>query len=195
MKIGIKVGDVMTRDFIFVSPDLSIAECSKIMMAKKVGSLIVKKERELEGILTEGDVIKAIASKKNLSQIKAKDVMTRKVISISPSEDMYQALLKMRGKRIRWLPVVVKNHVIGMLTMKDILRIEPSLFDLVSEYQPIKEEADKLKLISLRKKSKSEASGEAWSKEGECEECGLFGILYTIDGRSICEDCKNEEEK
>ena len=195
MKIGVKVGDVMTREFVFVSPNATVAECSKVMIAKKVGSLIVKSDHQLEGILTEGDVIKAIAKSKNLSKIKAKDVMSKKVLTVSPSADMYEALKKMRGKKIRWLPVTVKNHVIGMLTVKDILRIEPSLFDIVSEFQPIKEEYEKLKAIGLRKKRKSEAQGEVWSKEGECEECGLYGVLYSIDGRMICEDCKDEEEK
>jgi len=195
MKIGVKVGDVMTREFVSVSPEMPITECSKIMISKKVGSLIVKTGQKLDGILTEGDVIKAIAKSKNLSKVSARDVMTKKVVSVSPSEDMYTALNKMRGKKIRWLPVTVKGHVIGMLTVKDILRIEPGLFDIVSEFTPIKEESEKLKAIALRKKRRAEAEGEVWSKEGECEECNAYGVLYNIDGRMVCEDCKDEEEK
>ena len=195
MKIGVKVGDVMTRNFISVNPDMTVSECSKIMISNKVGSLIVKSDGRLDGIMTEGDVIKAIAMKKDLSKVKAKDIMTTKVVTINPSADMYEALKKMRGKKIRWLPVTVKNKVIGMLTVKDILRIEPSLFDIVSEFTTIREETEKLKTISMRKKRKSEAEGEIWSKEGECEECGSYNVLYNIDGRFICEDCKDEEEK
>jgi CBS domain-containing protein len=195
MKIGVKVGDVMTRNFISVNPEMTVSECSKIMISNKVGSLIVKSDGRLEGIMTEGDVIKAIALKKDLSKVKAKDIMTTKVVTINPSADMYEALKKMRGKKIRWLPVTVKNKVIGMLTVKDILRIEPSLFDIVSEFTTIREETEKLKTISMRKKRKSEAEGEIWSKEGECEECGSYNVLYNIDGRFICEDCKDEEEK
>ena len=195
MKIGVKVGDVMTREFIFVSPDTPVSVCSKIMIAKKVGSLIVKTGQKLEGITTEGDIIKAIAKSKNLSKIKARDIMTKNVMTIGPSEDMYEALKKMRGKKIRWLPVTVKGNVIGMLTVKDILRIEPSLFDIVSEFTPIKEEAEKFKAIALRKKRKAEAEGELWSKEGECEECGAYGVLYNVDGRMLCEDCKDESER
>jgi len=195
MKIGVKVGDVMTRNFISVTPDMTVSECSKIMISNKVGSLIVKSDGRLDGIMTEGDVIKAIALKKDLSKVKARDIMTTKVVTINPSADMYEALKKMRGKKIRWLPVTVKNKVIGMLTVKDILRIEPSLFDIVSEFTAIREETEKLKTISMRKKRKSEAEGEIWSKEGECEECGSFNVLYNIDGRYICEECKEEEEK
>ncbi|MEM2956437.1 MAG: CBS domain-containing protein [Candidatus Pacearchaeota archaeon] len=195
MKIGIKVGDVMTRNFISVTPDTSISECSKIMISNKVGSLIVKTDQKLEGILTEGDIIRAIAKSKNLSKIKAKDIMTRHVITISPSEDMYEALKKMKGKKIRWLPVIVKSRVIGMLTVKDILKIEPSLFEIVREFTPIKEEEEKYKAIKLRKRRESLARGDIWAKEGECEECGAFGLLYNVDGRLLCEECKDEEER
>jgi signal-transduction protein with cAMP-binding, CBS, and nucleotidyltransferase domain len=195
MKIGVKVGDVMTRDFVSVSPDTPVDKCAREMMAKHVGSLIVKDGQNLKGIITEGDVIKAIASKKNLAKIKASDVMTRGVVSISPSEDMYNALIKMRGKKVRWLPVTIKGRVIGMLTVKDILRVEPSLFDIVREFTPIKEEEEKLSAIKLRKRRESLARGDVWAKEGECDECGLFGLLFNVDGRLLCEECKDDEER
>jgi len=195
MKIGVKVGDVMTRNFVAVSPEISISECSKIMIANKVGSLIVKSAKQiLEGILTEGDIISVIAKSKNLEKIKAKDVMTKKVLTISPSEDMYEALKKMRGKKIRWLPVVIKDRVIGMLTVKDIIKIEPSLFDIVAEFQPIREEQEKLKAIKQRKKRMLEVGEEEKGDEGQCEECGNYGPIYKVDGKTICESCKDETE-
>jgi signal-transduction protein with cAMP-binding, CBS, and nucleotidyltransferase domain len=195
MKIGVKVGDVMTREFVSVSPETLVSLCAKEMMAKHVGSLIVKDNQHLKGILTEGDIVKAIAAKKNLVKIKAKDIMTKNVVAISPSEDMYNALIKMKGKKVRWLPVTVKGRVIGMVTVKDILRIEPSLFEIVREFTPIKEEEEKYEAINLRKRRASLAKGDIWAKEGECDECGAFGLLYNIDGRLLCEDCKDEEEK
>ena len=196
MKIGVKVGDVMTRSFVSVIPETPISECSKIMIAKKVGSLIIKSAAgKLEGIITEGDVIKAIAKYRDLSKIKAKEVMTRKVMTISPAEDMYEALKKMRGRKIRWLPVVIKDKVIGMLTVKDILRIEPSLFDIVAEFSPIKEETEKLSLIKQRKKRMIEASGDEETEEGICEECDSYGPLHDVDGKMLCESCRDEKEK
>jgi len=192
MKIGIKVGDVMTRIFVSVSPEMSVAQCSKEMISKKVGSLIVKDDQHLKGILTEGDVIKAIARKKDLSKTKAKDAMTKKVVTVGPSEDIYSALMKMRAKKVRWLPVTVKGRVIGLLTVKDILVIEPSLFDIVAEFTPIKEEEKKLRMIAMRKKRKPLERGELWVREGTCHECGAYGVLYNIDGRLLCEDCKDE---
>ena len=194
MKIGVKVGDVMTRQFVSVSPDTPAAKCAREMMAKHVGSLIVKDNQHLKGIITEGDIIKSIAANKNLSKTKASDIMTKNVVSVSPSEDMYNALAKMKGKNVRWLPVTIKGRVIGMLTVRDILRIEPGLFEIVREFTPIREEEEKLSAIKTRKRRDSLAKGDVWTREGECDECGAFGLLYNSEGRMICEDCKDEEE-
>ena len=113
MKLGIKVGDVMTRTFVSVSPNLSVSKCSKEMLSKKVGSLVVKDNQKLLGILTEGDVIKAIVKHKNLDKIKAKEIMTKKVVTAGPNEDLYSAILKMKSKKVRWLPITIKGRVIG----------------------------------------------------------------------------------
>ena len=76
---------------------------------------------------------------------------------------------------------MIKKRVIGYLTLKDILRIQPELSDIAQESYVIKEQAEKLK----RKES-----GESF-KEGICEECGNFDMLYNEDSRLICESCRN----
>jgi CBS domain-containing protein len=184
MKIGVKVGDVMTRDFTSVSPETSLLNCAKFMVKKRVGSLILKDENKLKGIITEGDIIWALTkkSRKDLSKIKASEIAPRKLVTIKPSADIYEALQKMKRTKYRWLPVTINKNVIGLLTIKDILRIEPSLFDIASEIMQIKEESDKLK----RRKA-----GESFI-EGVCEECGNFNLLYKIDNQMICEDCRDE---
>jgi len=184
MNIGVKVGDIMTRNFISVRPETSILDCAKKMVKKRVGSLVLEDKSELKGIITEGDIIWAMTkkSKKDLGKIKAKEIAPKKLVTIKPSADLYQALQKMKKTKYRWLPVTVKGNVIGFLTLKDVLRIEPSLFDMASEIMQIKEESDKLK----RRKA-----GENFT-EGLCEECGNFGMLYKLDNRIICESCKDE---
>lgn len=195
MKIGVKVGDVMTRKFISVRPDINVAKCAREMIKNRVGSLVIKENHRLRGILTEGDVIRTIANGKNLSAIEAKEIMTTKVVTIKPEKDMYEALVLMKKKKVRWLPVVVKGTTIGMLTIKDILRIEPSLFDIFVETTEIKEEAAKLRAARIGREQAREraamAAGVTWIKEGDCQECGAYGILYNIDGKLLCEECRD----
>ena len=172
----------MTRDFISVSPETSILDCAKKMVKKRVGSLILKENNILKGIITEGDIIWAMTkkSKKDLSKIKASEIAPRKLITIKPSADLYQALRSMKKTKYRWLPVTIKQNIVGFLTLKDILRMQPGLFESASEILQIREQGDKLKRIN---------SGTRFD-EGLCEECGEFGILYKVDNRMICDSCK-----
>jgi len=181
-KSGIKVGDIMTRNFVSVNPNTNLVECAREMMKKRVGSLILKEGQKLVGILTEKDIIWAMTKKgaKSLNKIKAGDIASKKIATIKPSSDLYEALERMKKLKFRRLPVTVDGNVIGMLTLKDVLRIEPSLFSDINKVEQIREESEKL----------SRMKGEKWVKDGVCEECGNFDILYKIDNRLMCLACK-----
>jgi CBS domain-containing protein len=183
MKSGIKVGDIMTRNFVSVNPDTNLVDCAKEMMKKRVGSLVLKEDQKLIGLLTEKDIIWAMSKKsgRDLRKIKARDIASRKVATIKPSSDLYEALQRMKKLKFRRLPVVIKGNVIGMLTLKDVLRIEPALFTDINQFEKVKEESEKLRRIK----------GTKWSKEGVCEECGGFDLLYKLDGMLVCESCKD----
>jgi len=182
MKIGVKVGDVMTRDFVSAKPDISVLKAVKLMVKKRVGSLILEKNNLLKGILTEGDIMWALSKKsgRDLAKVEAREICTRKITTIKPSADIYDAMKLMKKAKFRWLPVTIKKRIIGLLTLKDILRIQPELFEIAKENYTIKEEAEKLQRIK---------SGEKF-REGVCEECGNFDILYNVDGQLICESCR-----
>ncbi len=182
MQIGIKVGDIMTRNFISTKPNISVLKAVKLMVKKRVGSLLLVEDDTLKGILTEKDIMWALSkkSKKDLAKVNAIDICTKKIITIKPSADLQDAIRLMIKKKFRRLPVTIKKRVIGLLTEKDILRIQPELFEIAHENYTIKEEEEKLQRVK---------TGEIF-KEGICEECGNFDILYNIDGQLICEPCK-----
>ena len=144
MKTGYRVYDCMTTKPISVSPDKNLQECAKIMDKNHVGALVIKSENKSLGVITEQDIVrKAIARGINPLTKKVKDFMAKKLLTISPNDDIYEALIKMRDSNIRHLPVVDKGVMVGLLTLKDILKIEPSLFDLLVEKFEIREEKRK----------------------------------------------------
>ena len=184
-KTGISVGDLMTRNFIWVGPETDLKKCAKTMIKKRVGSLIIKDGDKLRGILTEKDIVWAVVkkSKKDLGKILAKDLMKRKVISIKPSADITEALNRIKRKKIRRLPVVENKKVIGMLTIKDILKIDPGLFELIVETHKIREETEKLKKGKVKK----------GRRPGICQECGDYELLSKDGGGWICESCYDKK--
>jgi len=134
MQKYISVRDAMTRLPVAVSPNILIFDCAKIMLKEDVGSLIIEENNLLKGILTEKDLVeKIIAKGLDPKKIKAKDIMVKDVLTIEPTIDVMQAMKIMTEKNIRRLPVVENDKLIGLLTVKDILRIQPELFDLIIE--------------------------------------------------------------
>jgi len=180
MNIGIQVGDVMTRSFVSIKPEMPVLSAVKLMVKKRVGSLILEENGFLKGILTEKDIMWALSKKKDLSGIKAGEICSRKITTIKPSADIYDAIMLMRKKKFRRLPVTVDKKVIGYLTLKDILRMQPELFEIAREGYHIR--------WPVNKKNEKEPAAV---KEGVCEECENFDILYDQDGKMICEDCRD----
>ncbi len=185
MKTRINVGDIMTRNYVALSTDASLIDCARMMIKKKVGSVILKESNKLKGIITERDIIWALTKKssKDLIKIKARDLGKKKIVTIKPSADLYEALQRMKKGNYRWLPVIYKKKIVGFLTLKDILKIEPELFDIVSENLQVREEEEKLK--------RTELVSEKRFREDICEECGNFDYLYKINGVLMCGSCSD----
>jgi len=181
MDTGIKVGDLMTRNFVFVDPTTNLKDCAKTMVKKRVGSLIIKEGDKLKGILTEKDILWAIVKKstKDLENILVKDLMKRKIVTIKPSADITDAMTKFRKKKIRRLPVVENGKLIGFLTINDVIKIDPGLYQSIAETVKIREETEKLKRKDIK----------APRKTGSCEECGDYDLPYKDDSQWLCDTC------
>lgn len=179
MKTGYKVGDAMTMSPIVVSPDITVKSCAKKMLELGVGSLLIKKKNDekLLGIITEKDIVEFMAHGKNPDKTKAKSIMKKELITIEPKKDIFDAIVLMRDKKVRRLPVVYRNRLVGMLTLKDILRIQPQLLEIIVEKFEIREEYKKPVSKRLR--------------EGICQLCGEYGEdLANINGYMLCESCR-----
>jgi CBS domain-containing protein len=179
----IAVGDIMTRKFFSVHSNDSLLKCSKEMVKNRVNSLLVVDKKRLLGIITSTDILWAITKKQfiDLRKIDCIDVATKKVAVIKPSASINQALNKMRSLNFRRLPVISKGELLGVLTLKDILRVEPSLYLESGELVQIREEERKLK-----------NTAEEWPSEGFCDNCNTFAELLKVHDTLLCPDCREE---
>jgi CBS domain-containing protein len=93
------------------------------MAQNNIGCLMVVNDT-LEGIVTERDILnKIVATGKDPSQVMIRDIMTKNVISISPDKDMEEASDIMSKHRIKRLPVVFGDEVVGIITSTDVVAI------------------------------------------------------------------------
>ncbi|MFH1210217.1 MAG: CBS domain-containing protein [archaeon] len=174
MKTGIKVCDAMTKKPEIITPNLSLVEAAQKMLNNGVGSLIVKEQNKLVGIITEKDMVKAVSNKLDPIKSKVSNIMVQKIVTIDPKLDIYDALVKMNKEDVRRMPVISNGKLIGLLTMKDILKLSPTLYDLRIEKFKIREEESKLSSI-----------------HSTCNNCGSLAPLYKAGNKYLCAACKS----
>ncbi|MGA7896736.1 MAG: CBS domain-containing protein [Candidatus Nanoarchaeia archaeon] len=174
----------MTRQITSVDPDTTLLECAKKMVSKKIGSLLLIKDKSLKGFISNEDILWAVIkkSKEDLSKIKASDISPRKIITIKPEASLEEAVEKIRKFKFHRLPVVKKGEVIGLITTRDILNFYPELNAQFKQVESIKEETEKLKRLG-------EAEEREVLKDGICEECGSRDALYRANGMLVCASC------
>ena len=134
-----KVRDIMTVNPMKIDSEKTGLECARVMRDKKVGSLLVTTKNEFSGIITELDlVLKIVADKKDPEKFKVKDLMTplKDLISIEPNKTIFDAMILMKDNDVRRIPVMTNNELRGLITMKDVLGVEPDLLEkMVDVYE------------------------------------------------------------
>lgn len=126
------VKDVMNKNVVVAKSDVTIREAAKVMNKFRIGSLIVLKEEAIAGIVTERNVLTAVASGKDTDSTAIEDIMTKKVVTVDPDQTVEAAVDLMIQNKIKKLPVVEDNKLKGIITASDIVVVEPKLIASVA---------------------------------------------------------------
>ncbi len=127
------VEDVMNRTVQTIEPDANVQAAADKMSKHHIGSLIVVKGNRLVGIITERDILsKVVAQARDSTTTRVADVMTKKVIMVTPDTDIEDAAQIMLEKGIKKLPVVKGNQLIGIITATDVCTAQPKLIRSLS---------------------------------------------------------------
>ena len=103
-------------------PDDTVFEALQLLAEYEVGALMVMDQGKLVGVLSERDYTRKIALQGRSSKdTRVKDIMTREVLYVSPNTGTRKCMALMSEKKIRHLPVLDGNTVVGMISIRDIL--------------------------------------------------------------------------
>ena len=118
-------GDVTVHS---IGPDDSVFDALERMADKGIGALLVMQGDAIVGIVTERDYARKIALKGRTSALTlVRDVMTTAVMSVKPSQTSEECMALMTNKRLRHLPVVDQDRVVGLISIGDLVK------DIISE--------------------------------------------------------------
>lgn len=111
------------KEVISIAPNRPVFDALVILAEYKIGALLVLENDNLVGIFSERDYAREVVLKgKSSKTTQINEVMTAKVLSAKPSDTVEQAMSVMSEKRIRHLPVVDNDKVLGMLSIGDLVK-------------------------------------------------------------------------
>jgi len=107
-----------------IKSDKSVYDAMQLMAAKKIGALPVLEAGKLIGIITERDYPgKAKRLDRPLRDVLVKETMTSQVVHVGPEDTTEDCLALITGKRVRHLPVMESDQIIGMISIGDLSRM------------------------------------------------------------------------
>ncbi len=111
----------MSKNLVVVSPDTTIREAVREMKEHNVGAVVVKKDKEIVGIVTDRDIALSIVDG---CDKKVEEIMSKNVAVIPEYAELYEATKLMSERNVRRLPVVDENkNLVGMISIDDIMMI------------------------------------------------------------------------
>jgi CBS domain-containing protein len=122
-----QVADVMTRASVVESAADSLRSAATLMWKQQTGSLLVMDGEALLGIVTERDVMKAVARGSDPDSTPVSAVMTTKLLTVTPETSVPEAARHMATRWIRHLPVVADGKLLGMVSQRDLCGVLAAL--------------------------------------------------------------------
>jgi CBS domain-containing protein len=113
----------MSTTLVTMSSDSSLAEAASVMSQKRVGSVLILDGERLAGILTERDIVRAISHDIGAPRDEIAHWMSAEPKSVSPESSLEEARDLMDRNHIRHLPVTEAGRLVGMLSMRDLIKV------------------------------------------------------------------------
>ena len=118
-----KVKEVATREPVVVPPQMSLRSATDVMARYSIGAVVVATDKRVVGILSERDVVNALAAGADPDGATVAGAMSHDVVSVRPDDTVYDAAVDMLDLGIRHVPVLSeRGAVVGMVSVRDLLR-------------------------------------------------------------------------
>ena len=122
------VKEIMSKKVVDINFNQTVFDACNKYKDHKVGCLVVIDKETCVGIVTERDLIeRTICMRRDPEQTKVKDIMSPNVITIHALDKIEKALEVMKEHKIKKLPVVLNNQIVGIITVTDISKARPEI--------------------------------------------------------------------
>ena len=121
-----QIRDVMTSNPMTVERSTNVLEAAKVMAGEDVGPLPVTDGGRLVGIITDRDIVtRVLAEERDPQSTTVGDICSSDLVTVTPEDDLDQALRTMASAQVRRLPVVEGDRIVGIVAQADVARQAP----------------------------------------------------------------------
>ncbi|HDQ06704.1 MAG TPA: CBS domain-containing protein [Candidatus Bathyarchaeota archaeon] len=118
-----EIRKIMVKKVKTVPMDTSVQKAVKIMNKNRINCLVVTYDERIAGIITERDLLERVLEKgKDPKETAVSEIMTRQVLVGKPTMELVEASKFMFEKKVKKLPIMEKNRLVGIVTLTDIAR-------------------------------------------------------------------------
>jgi len=111
------------HDVWWVAPETTVFDALQLMANKKVGALLVLEEDSLVGVFSERDYARKVILKgKSSKDTPVRDIMSTKIVCVAPNQSTEECMSLMTEKRVRHLPVMDGEKLIGIISIGDVVK-------------------------------------------------------------------------
>jgi CBS domain-containing protein len=121
-RMRISLRELMSRDLLTVVPEDTLGEAAEKMAGKGVGAALVMDAGRLVGILTERDLLAAVAARVQTSEAPVREWMTQKPVTVPEATSIERAASIMVTNGFRHLPITDGGRTIGIISLRDVVR-------------------------------------------------------------------------
>ena len=119
-----KVSEIMSERVISIDQNEPVSAAAKLLKRCNVGALpVCDEQNRLRGIVTDRDIVlRCVAADADPETVKVREIMSRGVVTVGPSEEVAQAAKTMSTDQVRRLPVLDEGRLVGIVTLCDLAR-------------------------------------------------------------------------
>lgn len=114
---------LMSIPVAWVEPDMSLIDLASALEREAVGAVAVMSGDHLDGVVSERDIVRALSSGGDPAEVWAGDVMAEHPVLADPDEPIITVAERMLDEGVRHVPVVREGHVVGVVSVRDALRV------------------------------------------------------------------------
>ena len=118
-----RVQGLVARPAVYVHPNDTLQQVSQTLIDESIGAALVRGPHGLIGLISERDLVRAIAEGVSLTRTQVEDVMSTDLVTAAPYDELIEVVHRMLDAEVRHLPIVEDGVAYGMMSVRDALRV------------------------------------------------------------------------